>query len=154
MKKNLFIFSSITIFSLIIDYYTKFIALQHLKEENIIHITSYLNLVKVWNIGISFGMFRELIHADIIFSILSIIIVSFITIWQISQKNIIIPISTGMIVGGAIGNILDRIKYSAVFDFIDIFYSNIHYPAFNFADVFICIGALIIICYKFSGKKR
>ena len=155
MKKNFYIFLSFIILVLVLDYYTKFFVLtQLLTEKGNMQIYSCLNFIKVWNQGISFGIFSSVNHSDIIFSILSIIIIGWVFLWQASQKRIILSIASGMVIGGALGNILDRIKYGAVFDFIDVFYSDWHYPAFNIADSFICIGVLIILFSTIKFKKK
>ena len=155
MKKNFYTFLSFTILVLVVDYYTKFFVLtQLLTEEGNMKIYSYLNFIKVWNQGISFGIFSSVKHSDIIFSIVSIIIIGWIFLWQASQKRMILSVASGMVIGGALGNVLDRVKYGAVFDFIDVFYSDWHYPAFNVADSFICIGVLIMLISTIKFKKK
>ncbi len=58
-----------------------------------------------------------------------------------------------MIIGGCLGNIFDRIFYSAVPDFIDIHFNNFHWFIFNVADIFITIGIIFLICFEIFGKK-
>jgi len=63
----------------------------------------------------------------------------------------LIQASLGMIMGGAIGNVIDRLRFGAVFDFLDVHIADSHWPAFNVADSFICIGAGLIIIQALFG---
>ena len=67
-----------------------------------------------------------------------------------SQNDKLLCVALSLILGGALGNVLDRIMYGAVVDFIDLHYANWHWPAFNIADSAICIGAALIIWGEFS----
>ena len=58
------------------------------------------------------------------------------------------------IIGGALGNVADRVRFGAVLDFLDFHYKNMHWPAFNLADSFICIGVFILICLEFMDNKK
>jgi len=77
--------------------------------------------------------------------------------WLKSEKSFVAQIALGMIIGGAIGNVADRIRLGAVFDFLDFHIGESHWPAFNVADSFICIGATILILQSvvayFKQKK-
>ncbi len=120
-------------------------------------VTSFFNLVLVWNYGISFGMFQGA-YSIYIISALGLVIVGFLLWWLSKPQKPLICLSIGFIIGGALGNIIDRFNFGAVADFFDFYitYSNkqYHYPAFNIADSFIFIGAgLIIIDSLFYGEK-
>ena len=119
-----------------------------LGHSNVIEYTSYFNLVKAWNTGVSFSMFDN--HGSygvIALSVVALLIVGFLVHWLYSETNKFLQVSLGFIIGGAIGNVIDRIKFGAVFDFLDFHINGQHWPAFNIADSFICIGATLIIIH-------
>ena len=63
-------------------------------------------------------------------------------------------VSFSLIIGGALGNVADRIRFGAVYDFLDFYYHDWHWPAFNAADSFICIGAFLIIAHSLLNHKK
>lgn len=139
---------------IIIDQYTKY--LTSLKIEELyfgIQVFPFLNLVYVVNTGISFGIFSEF-NISFYLGILSFVISIFIFFWIWKSSIKIDIISLSLILGGAIGNGIDRIRNSYVIDFIDFHVADIHWPAFNFADTFITLGALIYIATSFKGKTK
>ena len=88
-------------------------------------------------------------------SVLALGIVMLLLNWLRREDNPLIQTALGFIIGGAIGNVIDRIRLGAVFDFLDFHIAGQHWPAFNAADSFICIGAVIIIVHSIfwgSGK--
>lgn len=106
-------------------------------------ITSFFNLTMVWNEGISFGMFQNGNPWPII--IMSVVISGIFAIWLIKSKCWVETISLSLVIGGAIGNIIDRLHFRAVADFLDFHIMGHHYPAFNLADSFISIGIVILV---------
>jgi signal peptidase II len=123
------------------------------KNDNY-QITSFFNLVKVWNKGVSFGMFNQLENSWIIFSILQFSIALFLIIWLFLNKIKHVSIALGMIIGGAFGNSIDRFFHGAVADFLDFHIFSYHWPAFNLADSFVFIGVAILLFDDFILKKR
>ena len=111
---------------------------------SVIELLPFLNIRLVWNTGISFSLFSSagVLTMYVILAI-QVIIVSLIIFWMKKSNNIMQFALFGLIVGGAMGNIYDRFVYGAVVDFIDVFYSNYHFPTFNLADAAISIGCLM-----------
>jgi signal peptidase II len=109
-------------------------------------ITSFLNLVKVWNKGISFGMF-DVNSASLpwVFVGVALAISSLLLVWMIHMRRAIITIATALIIGGALANTIDRLRFRAVADFIDFHVGDRHWPAFNVADSCIVIGAALLM---------
>ena len=108
----------------------------------------FFNLVEAWNNGVSFSMFNNGgMLGIILLSAFAIGVIIFLIYWLKNEKNRLTQVSLGFIIGGALGNVTDRLRFGAVYDFLDFYYKNWHWPAFNLADTFICIGALIIIVY-------
>lgn len=119
-----------------------------------VEFCSFFNLVEAWNTGVSFSMFNNGgLIGIIILSLFAIGVIIFLLLWLRKENEKIIQIALGMIIGGAIGNVMDRIYYGAVYDFLDFHYKDMHWPAFNVADSFICIGAFIIILHSLLNIK-
>ena len=137
-----------------IDIYTKRLVFNYIDEASAIEINSFLNLVKVWNRGISFGMFNWAENSRLIFTILQSFIALIILIWGLfnQQKKMITPL--GLIVGGAFGNVIDRFLMGAVADFIDFHIYDYHWPAFNFADSAVFIGVSLILLFDLFAKNK
>ena len=162
-SKSLF-FLGILIASLIIffDLFTKdqvFYLLHDFKGSNYatktqIKLTDFFSLVYVNNNGISFGMFNEAKNAREIFSFLqgSIATILIIWLWRIKSKHL--AIALGLIIGGAFGNVIDRIQNGGVTDFLDFHFASYHWPAFNLADTAIFIGVAIVLFDEFIIKKK
>jgi signal peptidase II len=137
-----------------LDWYSKSIAMQLLESKNtqILHVTKFLNIIMVWNKGISFGFFSNYNFSPVFFIIIALIVVGLVLVIMRNMHYIL----QGMIIGGAIGNIIDRILFGSVFDFIDFHIGNWHYPAFNIADSMIVCSMIIIVAKEilFSSKGK
>lgn len=140
---------------LILDQVTKYWVLNDiLAERGVVVYSSFFSLVRAWNTGVSFSMFNNWGTAGVIaLSLVSLSIVVFLLIWLKSEKDRMIQIALGFIIGGACGNVLDRIRLGAVFDFLDFSIGDYHWPAFNVADSFICIGAGLIIFHSLFFRQ-
>jgi len=123
-------------------------------DQTIIEINKYLNFIPVWNKGISFGMLSDLMNINFFMVIVTITISLFLFLWFLRTTNKNLSISLAFIISGAVGNLLDRLSHKAVIDFIDIHIDNFHWPAFNFADSYITIGAFIYIFTIFTSQKN
>ena len=123
-------------------------------ERQHIVVTSYFNLVKVYNTGVSFGMFNNLQYGKFILLIIASFITLFLIYWLCKAENKKIACALSLVIGGALGNIIDRAIYGAVADFLDFHISGYHWPAFNLADSAITLGAIILIFDEFFTKKK
>ena len=123
-------------------------------EQGDIFLNDFINITLNWNQGIAFGLFSLdtsfLYH--LISAIILIIIVYLVYLMVISDNTGKIIIS--FILGGAVGNVYDRLTYFAVPDFIDFHVGNFHWFVFNVADIFISIGVLIMILSEFKGTDN
>lgn len=146
---------SIALAVVILDQISKFYILNHvLQEYMLINYTTYFNLVRAWNTGVSFSMFNNWgILGVVCLSLVALTIVGFLLYWLYTEKVKLIQVALGFIIGGAIGNVIDRIRLGAVFDFLDFYVGDNHWPAFNLADSFICIGAVMIVAHSLFIKK-
>lgn len=115
---------------------------------------SFFDITLVWNTGISFGMFQHLDHGHIILAALASSLVVALLFWLMRIRGHYEASALGLIIGGAIGNIYDRIQYGAVIDFLDFHVLQFHWPAFNIADSAICIGVAMLILMYFTQKDE
>jgi signal peptidase II len=134
----------------LIDQFSKQLVYNHFIDYkgNEISLFPFLNLVLVWNYGISFGMLDDIEQGQIVFVVLSVFLVLILYYWYKKGKNIQLVLPISLIIGGAIGNIMDRLKYSAVLDFIDFDLWGWHYPTFNIADIAIVLGVIAMLMLK------
>jgi signal peptidase II len=112
----------------------------------VIEVTPFFNLVMTWNPGISFGLFDigSPLNA-LVLSVLALLIVAILLVWLYRSDRLLIGTGIGLISGGAIGNVIDRVRFGAVADFLDFHVAGYHWPAFNVADSMITIGAVMIV---------
>ena len=138
---------SVSIIAIVADQLSKYYILHEvLGSWAVINISPVFNLVRAWNTGVSFSMFNNYGSLGAwLLSGMALLIVSFLLFWLKSEKNRFAQAALGLIIGGALGNVIDRIRLGAVFDFLDFHIGESHWPAFNAADSFICIGAGILI---------
>ena len=106
------------------------------------YVFSFLNLYLVWNTGIAFGLVS--LEANNYYHVLTglILVINLILIYFLSKEKGINAYLLALIIGGSLGNLVDRIYYFAVPDFIDIHVGNFHWFIFNIADIFITIGII------------
>ncbi len=140
----------------IIDLTSKYIAFK--AKFNEYYITSFLNISKVKNYGISFGLLSDYHDTSIYFIVILNI---FIIIYLLSclktkdkyKNSLFLTFAICLIISGAIGNLFDRFYYGYVRDFIDFHLNNHHWPCFNAADIYICIGSGMLLYTEFFLKK-
>ena len=155
LEKKIFNFSIIvTIF--LIDRISKFLIIKLGKPLNELNIsvTSFLNINLVWNEGIAFGLFS--FDQKVYYNLLTLIIclITIILIWFMLKSKGLEKLGFSMIIGGSLGNIFDRLYFSAVPDFIDFYFNNFHWFIFNVADIFICLGVILLIILEIFSKKQ
>jgi signal peptidase II len=155
MNKNKYYFLFVIIF-FFLDRISKYIITElsePLGELEII-ITPNLNLNLLWNEGIAFGLlsFKEDIYYHLITGI--IITITFIILILMIKSKGLEKLAYALILGGSLGNIYDRLNYSAVIDFIDIHFNNHHWFVFNVADIFITLGIIGLIYAELFYKDK
>ncbi len=140
----------------ILDQLSKYLVLNYvLGTYNYIKVWPFFNVVNAWNTGVSFSMFSSNGNAGtIVLSIVALLIIAMMLWWLKNEKSLPTKIALGMIIGGALGNVIDRLRFGAVFDFLDFYIIDYHWPAFNLADSMICIGAAIILIDGICNAKK
>lgn len=130
------------------DQISKTLLILHLKTQPgyLKEIFPFLDFVYAWNYGISFGLFREYYqYSNYVFLAFNSLIIIYLAYIFYNSKNIFAQIGMTLVIGGALGNLFDRIFRGAVFDFLYFHYHDFSFPAFNLADSFITIGACFFI---------
>ena len=155
-KKNLFISSSFIFLIFLLDRVSKTYVI-YLNDKLLgIEILSskFLNIRLIWNEGIAFGLLS--FNDKIIYNLLTFIIFIIILIifFMVLKSYGLKKYSLLMILGGALGNVYDRIFYGAVPDFIDFHIGNFHWFIFNVADIFITLGVIFMIIIEITGNNK
>ena len=131
---------------IVVDQVSKIIVLSALGPFQGVSVTPFLNLVVVLNTGISFGLFASGGELGRYLLVALALIVSIILMrWLASSTNRFVCAALGMIIGGAFGNVIDRLVHKAVVDFLDFHLYGWHWPAFNVADSAITIGVALFV---------
>jgi len=155
LKKTI-IYIGIILFIFLADRISKIYILSILEDlGNVdININSYINLILVWNSGIGFGLFSFDQSKMYNLMTISIIFINFLIVYLIFKSKDKSAYFYLIILGGSLGNLFDRIYYSAVPDFIDISYKGYHWFIFNVADIFISLGIICLIFAELLNYKK
>ena len=142
---------------LLIDFLSKNKIISIFKDGIVekIYVNEYLDFILVFNTGISYGLFSG--GGDFqkwILISLSILIIIFLLSLIRNESTILSKLSISFIIGGALGNVLDRFTYGAVVDFISLHAKGFSWYIFNIADMFIVIGVILFILSQFILSKK
>lgn len=119
-----------------------------------IGVLPFFNLVEVWNPGISFGMFSELAYGQWLLSGVSVAITIMFLILLWRERERVSTAAYSLIIGGAIGNVIDRMRFGAVADYLDFHLFDYHWPAFNVTDIAIVSGVCLLILKQLITKNE
>ena len=156
MKKKLTVNLIFILILFFIDRISKFLIIRfnNENEEANIILAPFLNLNLVWNEGIAFGLLSfddDLSYRLVTLFISIVILILFFMLYKAEKLNRVALI---MVIGGATGNFFDRIYYSAVPDFVEIYYKSFHWFIFNVADIFITLGVFCLIYVELITKDK
>ena len=153
-SKKLYLNLFFVFFVFVLDRTSK-IYILHISKNNFgseIFSSKYLNIFPIWNKGISFGLLSfDKMHLYHLLSFLISIIILILIIMAVRNEGFK-RLSILMILGGAIGNLYDRIRYNGVLDFIDFHVGNFHWFIFNVSDIFITIGVILMLTLELTKK--
>ena len=140
----------------VIDQFTKAITLNTLKEGSSQALTSFMNWVLLYNPGAAFSMLAQSGGWQKWFFTIIGIAAAIVIIWLLKRHahQNLFSFALSMILGGAIGNVIDRFLHGAVVDFIDVYYANYHWPAFNMADSAITLGTILLVIDEIRRVTR
>lgn len=110
-----------------------------------IELLPFLNLVMAWNRGVSFGFLHDSAVGPWPLLLLAVGFSAVLLVWMARAEQILLRLALALMIGGAMGNGIDRVRWEAVADYIDFFVGDWHFWAFNLADAFISIGAALLI---------
>ena len=154
--KKTFIYFGIILFIFLADRISKLYILSVLEDLGFvdININSHINLILVWNSGIGFGLLS--FDQSAMYNVMTILIifVNLLIVYLIIKSKDKTAYFFLIILGGSLGNLFDRIYYSAVPDFIDISYKGYHWFVFNVADIFISLGIICLIFAELLNYKK
>ena len=156
LKNIIFLKSLIILIIFTLDRVSKTYIINLFNETqfNEIYLIKFININFIWNEGIAFGLlnFGNQLFYDLISSLIAII--SLVILFLAFKNKNFSGYFFAMVFGGSIGNLYDRIIFSAVPDFIDLHYNNFHWFIFNIADIFITLGILCLIYDEVFLEKR
>jgi len=140
----------------ILDRLTKLyvIHLDKIDSGTKIFSSKFLNIYLIWNEGIAFGLFSSNESSLYNFLTLFILIIILVILYMMTKSSGLKKYSLLMILGGAIGNVFDRIIYKAVPDFIDFHVGNFHWFIFNVSDIFISVGVILMVILELIDKPK
>jgi signal peptidase II len=142
---------------IVLDQLTKWLMSSWLDLYETVAIIPYFNLTLAHNYGAAFSFLASAGGWQRwFFTILAIVVSVALTIWmkRLKAHARLEAISLALILGGAIGNVIDRVVHGYVIDFLDVYVGSYHWPAFNIADSAICVGAVILVFDSFRSKPE
>ena len=140
----------------VLDQVTKWLIRETVLEAvRHIEVTGFFNIVEVWNRGVSFGLLAsDSPWTPHLLSALALAIATVLLFWLRKAENRLLALALGIVIGGAVGNVIDRMIWGSVFDFLDFHIAGYHWPAFNVADSAISVGVILILVDGFVAKRR
>lgn len=147
----------VAIVVIVFDQATKWwIMAMVMQPPRIIPVTPFFNLVMGWNRGISFGLFDGDSAVNVwILPLVALAIVAALVAWLRRVQGVWLASAIGLVIGGALGNVVDRLRFGAVADFLDFHVAGYHWPAFNVADSGITVGVtMLVLDSLFLGGEK
>lgn len=144
--------------AIILDQASKLAVDSSMQLSQSIPVLPYFNLTYVHNLGAAFSFLSDAGGWQRwFFAVLAIVISAVIAVWlaRLKAHETLLAVALSLVLGGAIGNLIDRLAYGYVIDFLDVYYQNWHWPAFNIADSAITLGVVLMLLESFGvGKEK
>lgn len=148
----------LSVIAVILDQVTKFLIVASMKFQSLIEILPGFNLVHVRNYGAAFSFLSDAGGWQRwFFAGMAIVISVVLTVWlaRLKRHEVMLAVALSLVLGGAVGNLIDRIAYGYVIDFLDVYYQDWHWPAFNIADSAITLGVGLMLLESFGvGRPK
>lgn len=146
---------AVAVITLVLDQISKWwIVARVMDPPRAIELAPFFNLVMVWNRGITFGLFGDAHWGRWAFAALALAIVGVLMSWLSRAAHRSTALALGLVIGGAIGNVIDRVRWGAVADFLDFHVAGWHWPAFNVADSAIVVGVGLLLLEALFSRKE
>lgn len=150
---------SLTITAVLLDHLTKWLATHYLSYASPVPVLPFLNWTLLHNYGAAFSFLSDAGGWQrYMFTGLAAVVSVGLLIWllRLPKQLIVLPAAIALILGGAIGNLIDRVLLGYVVDFVHVYYQNYHFPAFNIADSAITLGTILLLIDTFflEGKRQ
>ena len=137
------------------DQATKHVVLGIMDPPRRIEVLPFADLVLVWNRGVSFGLFNQSDPAmRWVLIAIALAIALGLLVWLFRVDRRLPALGIGLILGGAIGNVIDRFRFGAVVDFVYLHAGGFYWPAFNVADSTIAIGVVVLLYDSLFGSRE
>ncbi len=152
---SLFVLLGIVV--IILDQVSKFYAVEMLSPQYPYQLTSFLNFILAYNRGAAFGFLNEGSGWQLVlFVSIALLVIAYVIfhIWVEAYRSLLVVVSYGFIAGGAIGNLIDRIRFGYVVDFIDVHYAGWHFWVFNLADSALTLGVILLFATVLTDVKK
>lgn len=147
----------VSVVVLLLDQCTKLLADAMLVLHQPVAVVPYLAMYKAYNSGAAFSFLGDASGWQRWFFVaLAMIVIGVLVVWlrRLPAHEVRTSLALSLILGGAAGNLIDRLVYGYVIDFIDVYYDSWHWPAFNVADAAISVGAFLLLLDAFSGGRK
>lgn len=158
MKRDYLLFIGLALIILLLDQVSKWMAVNQIEAHQILSvIPGFFNLVLVKNKGMAFGIFSQtrsgFYYYFLLFTTIGAIGVILFFFFWIKRTKKWLTVGLSLILGGALGNLVDRVRLGYVIDFLDFFLKGYHWPAFNVADSAVTVGTFWLLFNIIQGKK-
>ncbi|MFQ3197103.1 MAG: signal peptidase II [Paraglaciecola sp.] len=147
----------LSVLAFVLDQLSKHWIVANLEPYQAIQYTTFFNLTHVYNYGAAFSFLSDAGGWQRWFFTIIALGVSGLLLWWLkesSRKQVLLPVAFSLILGGALGNVYDRMIHGYVIDFLVFYYQDWVWPAFNVADSAICLGAMLLIVDMFTSKDK
>ncbi len=157
MRSSVWRWYGLSVAVIVLDQLSKGWITAHFQYGEVLPLIDFLNLTLVYNTGAAFSFLSDAGGWQRwFFAILASGVSVVLVIWlaKLSDRQKLLSLSLALILGGAVGNLWDRMAYGHVIDFIDVYYGSYHWPAFNVADSAITVGAILLVIENFIPGKE
>lgn len=148
LHRTVFVGLALALVGLVVDQIVKFSILDVFLPQPFarIEVTSFFDLVLVWNRGVSYGLFAADSQAQVWFLVaVKVAITLALIVWLLRNKDMLTAVALGLLIGGAIGNTIDRVLHGAVVDFVSLHAAGFYWYVFNLADVWVVAGVMLLL---------
>lgn len=156
IKNNALAWLWLAIIVLMVDQLAKFLAFKYLALNQLTYVCPYFNLVLAYNTGAAFSFYSSSGHTANMAFLVFASVIAFVLICVLARTSSdkkLTACSMALILGGALGNIADRVRLGYVVDFLDVHFGIYHWPAFNIADSAICVGVVLVLLDMLFSKE-